>query len=94
MANDNEVDIQVLTGAGNYPDGDGFKKYNKHQASQHLLDQAKSHLPVQNTDKWAVRLGDRELTPSQSIELNHIPTKSRIVWGPVERGGGAPCVRN
>ncbi len=83
----NEVDIQVLTGAGNYP-ADGFQKYNLHQTLQHVLDLAKEHLPVQNTANWAARIGDRELSPSLTIEANGIPSPSRIAWGPVERGGG------
>ena len=83
----NEVDIQVLTGAGNYPSG-GFKKYNIHQTLQHVLDEAKNHLPVQNTGAWVSRLGDRELSPTLSLEGNGIPNPSRIAWGPVERGGG------
>jgi hypothetical protein len=86
--NKNEVDIQVLTGAGNFPSND-FQKYNLHQSLQHVLDEAKAHLPVQNTSSWVVRLGDRELTPSLTIEQNNIPDRSRIAWGPVERGGGA-----
>jgi len=84
----NEVDIQVLTGAGNFP-ANGFQKYNLHQSLQHVLDETKAHLPVQNTGSWVVRLGDRELTPSLTIEQNNIPDNSRIAWGPVERGGGA-----
>lgn len=84
----NEVDIQVLTGAGNYPT-EGFQKYNFHQSLQHVLDQAKAHLPLQNTSTWVARIGDRELNPSQTLEQNNIPSPSRVAWGPVERGGGA-----
>lgn len=83
----NEVDIQVLTGAGNFP-SNGFEKYNSHQALQHVLDKAKEHLPLENTSTWVVRLGDRELVPTNTIEANQIPSPSRIAWGPVERGGG------
>jgi hypothetical protein len=83
----NEVEIQVLTGAGNFPSS-GFKKYNTHQTLQHVLDEAKEHLPLENTNTWVARLGDRELILVNTIEANQIPSPSRIAWGPVERGGG------
>ena len=85
----NEVDIQVLTTAGNYP-VNGFEKYNIHQTLQHVLDKAKEHLSLQNTSTWVARLGDRELSPTQTVEANQIPNPARIAWGPVERGGGSP----
>jgi len=83
----NEVGIQVLTSAGNFPES-GFEDYNKNQELKHVLDKAKNHLKLQNTSSWVARLGDRELNPELSIEKNTIPDKSRIAWGPVERGGG------
>lgn len=85
--NRNEVGIQVLTGAGNFP-ASGFKEFNFHQLLQTVLNEAKAHLPVQNTSTWVARLGDRELNPGLTIAANGIPDDSRVAWGPVERGGG------
>lgn len=90
----NLVDIQVITGAGNYPDS-GFQHYNLQEKLEIILHQAANHLKLQNTDAWVAKIGGRQLNPALSLEANQIQDDSKIFWAPTERGGGFGdvCIR-
>jgi len=89
----NLVDLQVITGSGNFPES-GFKQFNIHVKLETVLHEAAIHLKLQNTDGWVARLGDRQLDPALTLEANHIPDNSKIFWAPTERGGGGvACIR-
>ena len=83
----NEIEIQVATGAGNFPD-EGFARFNVHQKLSHVLDKAKDELDLQNTSGWVARVGNRNLDPNLSLEDNGLSGFVQISWGPVEPGGG------
>ena len=90
----NLIDLQVITGSGNFPES-GFKQFNIHVKLETVLHDAAIHLKLQNTDGWVARLGGRQLDPSLSLEANHIPDGSKIFWAPTERGGGNfICIRS
>jgi hypothetical protein len=94
MANDepkNQIEVQVITGSGNYPDT-GFQHYNLHEKLETVLHQAAVHLKLQNTDGWIARLGDRQLNPALTLADNQIPSGSKIFWAPTERGGGSAAI--
>ena len=84
----NLVNLQVVTGSGNYPDT-GFNQYNLKEKLEIVLRQAANHLNLQNTAGWVARLGDRQLNPALTLGENQIPNDSRIFWAPTEPGGGS-----
>src|SRR6185437_5573547 len=81
------VDIQVVTGSGNYPSS-GFRHYNTHELLSTVLHQAQQHLQLQNTAGWVAKTeDDRPLNPSLTLAENNIHNKSQIFWAPTESGG-------
>ena len=87
------VNIQVVTGSGNYPES-GYRHYNRHEKLETVLHQAAKHLKLQNTDGWVAKLVDRTLDPSRTIWENQILDESKIFWAAPERGGGdLACIR-
>lgn len=89
----NQVNIQIVTGSGNYPES-GYRHFNVHEKLEIVLHQAATHLKLQSTDGWVARLGDRNLDPTRTIGENQIPDPSKIFWAPTERGGGgSECTR-
>lgn len=83
----NEIEVQVVTGAGNFPD-EGFAHFNIHQKLSHVLEKAKDELDLQNTGGWVARIGNRNLDPNLSLADNGLSGFVQISWGPVEPGGG------
>ena len=83
------VNIQVVTGSGNFPSS-GFEHYNSHELLSTVLHQAQQHLHLQNTAGWVAKTeDDRVLNPSLTIAENNIHDKSQIFWAPTESGGGS-----
>jgi hypothetical protein len=90
---EHEVEVKVVTTAGNFPEV-GFKEFREHEKLQAVLDEAARHLKLQNTQGWIARLGDRQLNGALSLKENQIPNKSKISWAPSEPGGGEQCTPN
>jgi hypothetical protein len=83
------VNIQVVTGSGNYPSS-GFQHYNSHELLSTVLHQAQQRLHLQNTAGWVVKTdNDRVLNPSLTIAENNLHDQSQIFWAPTESGGGS-----
>lgn len=82
------VNLQVITGSGNYPSS-GFQHYNSHELLSTVLHQAQQHLHLQNTAGWVAKTDDdRVLSPGLTIAENNLHDKSQIFWAPTESGGG------
>lgn len=88
QANKNDVEVQIVTSAGNYP-ASGYAAFNIHQKLSFVLEKAKDALELQNTSGWVPRYGNRNLDPGASLESNGLSGFVQIAWEPVEPGGGA-----
>jgi hypothetical protein len=81
------VQVQVVTVSGNYPE-DGYKKYQGSDLLRKVLEEAKNHLELHDTENWMAKLDGRILDPNLSLEANHVPGKAQIMWAKDEHGGG------
>ena len=82
------VEVQIVTVSGNYPE-EGYHKYPASELLRTILEAAKQHLKLHDTENWIAKLDGRTLTPSLSLESNHVTGKATIMWGKDESGGGA-----
>lgn len=84
------VAVQIVTIDGNYPEN-GYKEYSPSELLQTILDAAKHHLKLRDTENWVAKLGGRTLDGKLSLESNNVVGKAQIMWGKDESGGGGPA---
>src|SRR5689334_12600222 len=83
-----KVGVQVVTVSGNYSDN-GFREYPGSEPLSAVLDQARAHLKLHNTDQWLAKLDGRTLNARLSLTADGISGNVQILWGQDESGGGS-----
>jgi len=83
-----KVLVQIVTTSGNYPDT-GFNEYPPTEPLSAVLNQARAHLKLHDTENWIAKLNGRTLNQNESLAANGVSGEAVIMWGQDESGGGA-----